>query len=50
MVFKAELAVVTRHTAQVQGVWVAPEWRGRGLGTAAVAAVIRDALRRSRRA
>ena len=46
VVFKAELAVVTRHTAQVQGVWVAPEWRGRGLGTAAVAAVIRDALRR----
>ena len=34
VVFKAELAVVTRHTAQVQGVWVAPEWRGQGLGTA----------------
>jgi predicted GNAT family acetyltransferase len=46
VVFKAELAVVTRHTAQVQGVWVAPEWRGRGLGTAAMAAVVRDALRR----
>lgn len=44
--FKAELAVVTRHTAQVQGVWVAPEWRGRGLATAAMAAVVRDALRR----
>jgi uncharacterized protein len=46
VVFKAELAVVTRHTAQVQGVWVAPEWRGRGLGTSAVAAVVRDTLRR----
>jgi uncharacterized protein len=46
VVFKAELAVVTRHTAQVQGVWVAPEWRGRGLGTRGMAAVVRDALRR----
>jgi uncharacterized protein len=46
VVFKAELAVVTRHTAQVQGVWVAPEFRGRGVGTAAMATVVRDALRR----
>jgi predicted GNAT family acetyltransferase len=46
VIFKAELAVVTRHTAQVQGVWVAPEWRGRGLGTTAMSAVVRDALRR----
>jgi predicted GNAT family acetyltransferase len=46
VVFKAELAVITRHTAQVQGVWVAPEWRNRGLGTSAMAAVVRDALRR----
>jgi len=46
VVFKAELAVVTRHTAQIQGVWVAPEWRGHGLGTAAMSAVVRDALRR----
>ncbi|WFE60535.1 DUF4081 domain-containing GNAT family N-acetyltransferase [Micromonospora sp. WMMD712] len=46
VVFKAELAVVTRHTAQVQGVWVAPEWRGRGIATAAMAAVTRDALLR----
>jgi predicted GNAT family acetyltransferase len=46
VVFKAELAVVTRHTAQVQGVWVAPEWRGRGLGAAAMSAVVRDTLSR----
>jgi predicted GNAT family acetyltransferase len=46
VVFKAELAVVTRHTAQVQGVWVAPQWRGRGIATAAMATVVRDALRR----
>lgn len=46
VVFKAELAVVTRHTAQVQGVWVDPRWRGRGLGTAGMATVVRDALRR----
>jgi predicted GNAT family acetyltransferase len=46
VVFKAELAVVTRRTAQIQGVWVAPEWRGRGLATAAMAAVVRDALAR----
>ncbi len=46
VVFKAELAAVTRHTAQVQGVWVDPQWRGRGLATRAVAAVVHDALRR----
>src|SRR2546421_4211878 len=47
VVFKAELAVITRHTAQVQGVWTAPEWRGRGIGTAGMAAVVADALRRA---
>ncbi len=46
VVFKAELAIVTRRTTQVQGVWVAPEWRGRGIASAAMAAVVRDALRR----
>ena len=46
VVFKAELAVVTRHTAQVQGVWVDPEYRGRGIAVAGMAAVVRDALRR----
>jgi predicted GNAT family acetyltransferase len=46
VVFKAELAAVTRHTAQVQGVWVDPAYRGQGLATAAMAAVVHDALRR----
>jgi predicted GNAT family acetyltransferase len=46
VVFKAELAVVTRHTAQVQGVWVAPDWRGHGVASACMAAVMRDALKR----
>jgi predicted GNAT family acetyltransferase len=46
VVFKAELAAVTRHTAQIQGVWVAPEWRGRGLATRGMAALVGDALRR----
>ena len=44
--FKAELAVVTKHTAQVQGVWVDPAYRGRGLAVTVMAAVVRDALRR----
>jgi predicted GNAT family acetyltransferase len=46
VIFKAELAIVTRRTAQVQGVWVDPEFRGRGLAAPAMAAVVRDALRR----
>ncbi len=46
VVFKAELAIVTGRTTQVQGVWVAPGWRGRGMASAAMAAVVRDALRR----
>jgi uncharacterized protein len=45
-VFKAELAVVTKHTAQVQGVWTDPEWRGRGLASTGMAAVVHDSLRR----
>ena len=46
VVFKAELAVVTEHTAQIQGVWVNPAWRGRGIAAPAMAAVVTDALRR----
>lgn len=40
VVFKAELGAVSRQVAQVQGVWVAPSWRGRGLSAAGMAAVV----------
>jgi len=45
VVFKAELGAVSRHACQVQGVWVHPEFRGQGIATACVAAVVEDALR-----
>lgn len=45
VVFKAEVACASPHAAQVQGVWVAPSHRGRGLATAGMAAVV-DAVRR----
>jgi predicted GNAT family acetyltransferase len=44
VVFKAEIGAVSQHTAQVQGVWVRPELRGRGIGTAGLAAVVNHAL------
>jgi predicted GNAT family acetyltransferase len=44
VVFKADLGAVSPHTCQVQGIWVRPDLRGRGLGTAATAAVLRHAL------
>jgi predicted GNAT family acetyltransferase len=43
--FKAEIGVLSPATSQVQGVWVRPDLRGRGLGTAAMATVIDYALR-----
>lgn len=46
VVFKADVAVLTRHTAQIQGVWVDPQWRGHGIATAGMAKVVNDALRR----
>jgi len=45
VVFKAEVAAVSRRTAQVQGVWVRPDRRGLGLATTAMAAVIEYGLR-----
>ncbi|MGP4112456.1 GNAT family N-acetyltransferase [Streptomyces sp. 4N509B] len=44
VVFKAEIGAVTPHTCQLQGVWTAPEYRGRGLATAGLATVLRHAL------
>lgn len=40
VVFKAEIGALSRNVGQIQGVWVHPERRGRGLGTAGTAAVV----------
>ncbi len=40
VLFKAEIGAVSRAACQVQGVWVAPAHRGRGIGTAGTAAVV----------
>lgn len=45
VVFKAEIGAVTPRACQVQGVWVRPELRGRGLAEAGMAAVVSEALR-----
>lgn len=39
VVFKAEIGCQSPAVGQIQGVWVHPQWRGRGLGTAGTAAV-----------
>jgi predicted GNAT family acetyltransferase len=47
VVFKAEIGAAAATSCQVQGVWVAPEWRGRGLsepGMAAVVALARESI------
>jgi predicted GNAT family acetyltransferase len=44
ILFKADLGAISAHTCQLQGVWVTPSLRGRGLGTAALASVVRHAL------
>ncbi|MEU5431340.1 GNAT family N-acetyltransferase [Streptomyces olivoreticuli] len=45
VVFKAEIGAATARACQIQGVWVAPEHRGRGLSETGMAAVLRYALR-----
>jgi predicted GNAT family acetyltransferase len=45
VVFKAEVGAATKTACQVQGVWVDPAWRGRGLSIPGMAAVV-DACRR----
>jgi predicted GNAT family acetyltransferase len=41
VVFKAEVGSLTRTVAQIQGVWVHPAYRGRGIAAGATAAVVR---------
>ncbi len=45
VLFKAEIGAVTPFACQVQGVWVPPEERGRGLAVRGMAAVVLYALR-----
>jgi len=40
VLFKAEIGAVSRSACQIQGVWVAPSLRGRGIGAAGTAAVV----------
>ncbi|MFF6776397.1 GNAT family N-acetyltransferase [Streptomyces sp. NPDC012637] len=44
VLFKAEIGAATRQACQIQGVWVAPEHRGKGLSETGMAAVLRYAL------
>jgi predicted GNAT family acetyltransferase len=40
VVFKAEIGAASSRACQIQGVWVAPDRRGEGLGEPGVAAVV----------
>ena len=39
VMFKAEVGSQSPAVGQIQGVWVHPDWRGRGIGTAGTAAL-----------
>jgi predicted GNAT family acetyltransferase len=45
VVFKAEVGSVTDRACQLQGVWVDPQLRGRGLSVGGMAAVVQACLR-----
>jgi uncharacterized protein len=45
VIFKAEVGAVSPATCQLQGVWVRPDLRGRGIATGAMTTVIERALR-----
>lgn len=45
VIFKAELGTVSATTAQVQGVWVNPAYRGQGLSAGYMSAVVNEALK-----
>jgi predicted GNAT family acetyltransferase len=44
VVFKAEIGAATDRACQIQGVWVAPQYRGRGVAVPGMAAVLGYAL------
>ncbi|MER7049654.1 MULTISPECIES: GNAT family N-acetyltransferase [Streptomyces] len=44
VIFKAEIGAATSRACQIQGVWVDPEYRGRGLSETGMAAVLRYAI------
>jgi predicted GNAT family acetyltransferase len=44
LVFKAEIGTVGAGVAQIQGVWVNPEYRGQGISVSAMAAVVKLVL------
>ena len=44
LVFKAEIGTVGAGVAQIQGVWVKPEHRGKGISVSAMAAVVKLVL------
>ncbi|WP_184764191.1 GNAT family N-acetyltransferase [Streptomyces griseoloalbus] len=44
VVFKAEIGAATGRACQIQGVWVAPEHRGKGVAAPGMASVLRYAL------
>ena len=45
VIFKADIGSVALDVAQIQGVWVHPRWRGRGIAVPAMAAVVEHVLR-----
>ena len=48
VVFKAEVGALSTRVGQIQGVWVHPDRRGTGLGTAGTAAVVDHLVRAGR--
>ncbi|MGV0834830.1 GNAT family N-acetyltransferase [Mycolicibacterium thermoresistibile] len=48
VVFKAEVGSQSPTVGQIQGVWVHPDWRGRGLGTTGTAALAAAVVRGGR--
>ena len=44
LVFKAEIGTIGAGVAQIQGVWVKPEYRGKGISVSAMAAVVKLVL------